>query len=271
VNGLDAETSKPCDLAGVNSWESQNVMFWKWGIAAIVEFADDWFGAMPPDINPRSFRHPENTKLGAKHRGKLGLRLLDAPSQVPDPEETPRVDWTAFMHVRSIHVRQARCRQINARAADHTVLDRNVADMVVFQIRGRFDLNEPPSTVSASMQNIYADEHVAVLKGAFEDRPDVSVSDYLSRGADRLIQAPLAANLYPARKQLAGEHADLAALLNDCLCRLIRLRCQFWLVNLKIKTLEALHSGHVSGLCKERHSITPVDVVRRVVHLRAET
>jgi len=38
-----------------------------------------------------------------------------------------------------------------------------------------FDLDEPPSTVPASMQNIDAHEHAAVLEGAFENCGDFAV------------------------------------------------------------------------------------------------
>jgi hypothetical protein len=69
-------------------------------------------------------------------------------------------------------MRQARFREIDSRAGHHSVLDRNVADMVVFNIRARFDLDEPPSTVPASMQNIDAHENAIVLKRAFKDRRD---------------------------------------------------------------------------------------------------
>ncbi len=57
------------------------------------------------------------------------------------------------------------------------MLDRNVTDMVVLNIGGRFDLDEPPSTVPATMQNIDAHEHATVLEGAFEDCGDFAVRD----------------------------------------------------------------------------------------------
>jgi hypothetical protein len=43
-----------------------------------------------------------------------------------------------------------------------------------------------------------------------------------------------------AGKQLAGEQTDFVALLNDGLVGTVRLRRQFWVVNLKVKALEAL-------------------------------
>ncbi len=82
---------------------------------------------------------------------------------------------TTLIDVIPAQASYARRRQINSRTAHHTVLDRNVADMVVFNIRSRFDLDEPPSTVPAAMQNIEAHEHTAVLKGAFEDSGDFAV------------------------------------------------------------------------------------------------
>jgi hypothetical protein len=118
--------------------------------------------------------------------------------------------------------------------------DRNVVKMVLFYVRGRFDLNETPAPVAPSMQNIDAHQNAIVLKRAFKDRWDVSVSDYLTRGADRLIQASLAANFDATRKHLPGEHADLSSLLDDRVYGTVRLNCEFWLVNLQVEPLEAL-------------------------------
>ena len=97
------------------------------------------------------------------------------PRQVPNLEEAACVDRAALIHVISTHVRQARCREIDSRAGHHPVLDRNVFEMVVFDIRARFDLDEPPASVLTAVEHIDAHENAIVLKGAFEDRRDVSV------------------------------------------------------------------------------------------------
>jgi hypothetical protein len=169
VNGLDAESDKLCDRAGMNSGKTQNVVVRNRGIAMIEKLASEWIATVPSSRNVGSLRHCENSKFWAQLKRKLGLQSLNLPGQVPNPEEAACVDRAALIHVISTHVRQARCREIDSRTGHHAMLDRNVADMVVSNIRGRFDLNEPPSTVPASMQNIDAHEHAAVLECAFED------------------------------------------------------------------------------------------------------
>jgi hypothetical protein len=76
---------------------------------------------------------------------------------VPDAEEAACVDGAALVHVISIHVRQARCGEIDSGAAHHSVLDRNVVEVVVFNIRRRFDLNETPALVSTALEHINSD------------------------------------------------------------------------------------------------------------------
>jgi hypothetical protein len=57
------------------------------------------------------------------------------------------------------------------------VLDRNVADMVVFNIRGRFDLDEPPAFVSATMEHIDTNKDALMFERCLEDRWHLRVSD----------------------------------------------------------------------------------------------
>lgn len=125
-------------------------------------------------------------------------------------------------------------------------MDTNVIDVLFLDGCCGLDFNETPSTVPASMQNVDAHQDTAVLEGTLEECRDFWVRDQLSRDADRLIES-FVANLYSTRKQLAGEHSDLAALLDDRLCRTIRLCREVWLVNLKIETLEALATCHEFG------------------------
>ena len=85
------------------------------------------------------------------------------------------------------------------------MLNCNIIEMMILYVGRGFRFDETPSTVLAPMQNIDAHENAIVLKRAFKNRRDVSVFDYLSRGAYRLVQAPLAANFDATRKHLAGE------------------------------------------------------------------
>jgi len=155
-----------------------------------------------------------------------------------------RVYGSTIVSIFPVHMRQARCREIDSRAGQHPVLDCNVFEMMILNLGCGFNFDQSPALVFATMEYIDAHENAIVLKRAFKDRRDVSVSDYLSRGADHLIQAPLAANFDATRKHLAGEHADLASLLNDRLCRSIRLGSQYRLVNLKVDALQALAASN---------------------------
>jgi len=105
----------------------------------------------------------------------FGLRSLDLADQVPDFEETVHVDGTALIDVFPVHVRQARCRQIGSGAGHHPVLDRNVAQMVVSSIRGRFDLDEPPALILKALEYIDSDENVPMLECDLEYRWDFRV------------------------------------------------------------------------------------------------
>ena len=104
VNGLDAESGKLCDLAGVNSREFQDAFVGKRRIAVVKELAGDRVTALRSRSDSRSLRHPEDTKLRPKHRWKLGLQLFDAPSQVPNSEETMYIYCTALIDVIPVHV-----------------------------------------------------------------------------------------------------------------------------------------------------------------------
>jgi hypothetical protein len=136
---------------------------------------------------------------------KLGLESLNLPGQVPDPEEAMCVYVSTIVNVFPVHMRQTRCRDIDSRTGDYPVLDRNVFEMMILNLGCGFNFDQSPTLVFATMEHIDAHQNAIVLKRAFKDRRDVAVFDYLSRGADRLIQAPLAANFDPTRKHLAGE------------------------------------------------------------------
>ena len=123
----------------------------------------------------------------------------------------------------------------------HPVLDRNVADMVILYVGRGFHFDETPSTVSASMQNIDAHEHAAVLEGAFKDRRDFAGSRLARawRGSPDPSLPSLRTSTPPGNIWRASM-PDLASLLDDRLCRSIRLGSQFRLVYLKVEPLEAL-------------------------------
>ena len=57
------------------------------------------------------------------------------------------------------------------------MLDRNIIDMVILNIRGRFDLDKPPASVSTALEYIDSDEHVLVLKRALEYRVNLWIFD----------------------------------------------------------------------------------------------
>src|SRR5271165_3999221 len=63
VNGLDAESDKLCDRAGMNSGKTQNVIFRNRGIAMVKKLASEWVIAMLSNGNVWCHRHCENTKF----------------------------------------------------------------------------------------------------------------------------------------------------------------------------------------------------------------
>jgi hypothetical protein len=75
-------------------------------IALGVELAFDGISAMFPGRKVRSLGHCEDAKLRPKLKRELGLQPLDAASEVPDAEESPRIDGAAVKGIISIDVRQ---------------------------------------------------------------------------------------------------------------------------------------------------------------------
>ena len=63
VNGLDAESSKFSDRAGMNSGKTQNVNFRNRGIAMIKKLASEWITTVPSSRNVGSIRHCEDSKF----------------------------------------------------------------------------------------------------------------------------------------------------------------------------------------------------------------
>src|ERR1022692_210674 len=98
------------------------------------------------------------------------------------------------------------------------------------------------------MEHIDAHYHSIVLKSSLKERRNVGVGDQLPRGADRLIEPTVTANLNAARKKLAGEQSHLAPLLHDRLIGSTRLRCEFRLMHLPVEPLETLHASEESAL-----------------------
>jgi hypothetical protein len=181
----------------------------------------------------------------------FGLRSLDLPGQVLDPEEAVYVDAAAIMDVISAHVRQARCRQIDSGADHHPVLDRNVVEMVIFDIRGRFDLDQPPALVLAALEYIDSDENVPVLECALEDRWNLRIVDQFPSRPDRLFSIS-GLNDDATRIHLLRQQTDLLPLVNDRLLRIIRLHRHFRRVHSQIQALETLRPGDEFGFGEER-------------------
>src|SRR5579864_364537 len=63
VNGLDAESDKLCDRAGMNSGKTQNVIFRNRGIAMIKKLASKWIATVPSDWDVGSIGHREDSKF----------------------------------------------------------------------------------------------------------------------------------------------------------------------------------------------------------------
>jgi hypothetical protein len=130
------------------------------------------------------------------------------------------------------------------------VLDCNVADMVVFDIRRRFDLDQPPALISAALENIDSGENVSMLERTFENRRNLSICNKLPCHSDRLFSISRL-NGHAAGKHFLSQQTHLSPLVDDGLSRLVGLHRQFRRVDHEIQTLEALHPGDESGLCDE--------------------
>jgi hypothetical protein len=89
------------------------------------------------------------------------------------------------------------------------------------------------------MEHIDAHYHSVVLKGSLKERGNFGVGDQLPRGADCLIETALA-DPDSSGEESAGEHAHIVSLLHDRLCRTVRLRCEFWRVNLPVEPFQTL-------------------------------
>jgi hypothetical protein len=94
------------------------------------------------------------------------------------------------------------------------VLDRNVVQMVVFDIRGRFDLDEPPTSILTALENIDSDENVPVLECAFEDRWNFWIADQFPSRPNRLLSI-FGLNGHAARKYPPSQQTNLLPLIND--------------------------------------------------------
>jgi hypothetical protein len=106
------------------------------------------------------------------------------------------------------------------------VLHRNVVQMMVFNSRGRFDLDQPPALVLATLEHIDSDENVSVLECAFEYRWNLWIADQFPSRPDRLF--PISGlNRHAARKHSPCQQTDLLPLVNDRLICVARLRRQF--------------------------------------------
>jgi hypothetical protein len=94
------------------------------------------------------------------------------------------------------------------------------------------------------MKHIDAHQHAVMLEHSLKDCWNLSVADQLPRGADRLIEPAVTANLNAARKKLVGEQSHLAPLLHHRFGCSVGLRCESRLMNLPVEALEALHTSH---------------------------
>jgi hypothetical protein len=96
------------------------------------------------------------------------------------------------------------------------------------------------------MKHIDTNYNSVVLKSSLKERGNIWVRNQLSCGADRLTEATLA-DFNSSGEEPPGEHTDLVSLLHDRLCRTVRLCGKFRLVNLKVKSLQALAASDKLG------------------------
>jgi hypothetical protein len=109
-------------------------------------------------------------------------------------------------------------------------LDANVIKVLFLYGSAGLDLDQTPSSVPATMKHIDKHYNPVVLECGFEDCRDFTVGDQLPRGAHRLIEPALAADLDSTGKQLAGEHPHLVSLLHNRFGCSVGLRCEFGLI-----------------------------------------
>jgi hypothetical protein len=128
--------------------------------------------------------------------------------------------------------------------------------MVIFNIRGRFDLDQPPAFVLTALEYINSDENVPMFECAFEYRRNLRIVDQFPGRPDRLF-AVSGINGYAARIHLPCQQTDLMSLVNDRLLRLVRLRRQFGRVHSQIQSLEALRPGREFGFCEQHAGTIP--------------
>lgn len=76
----------------------------------------------------------------------------------------------------------------------------------------------------------------------------------MAKNKPSCFQSTRTINFHAARKHLAGKHADVTSLLDDCLCGGIRLRREFRFVYLPVEAFEALATRDKFGLADSHRS-----------------
>ena len=90
---------------------------------------------MQTNLNVGWLRHGEDSELGSKLERHLRLQLLDSPREVPDLEESLRVNVLPIEHVATVDMSQARRYHIQPRTRHNAVLDRDVFQMMIPNVR----------------------------------------------------------------------------------------------------------------------------------------
>jgi hypothetical protein len=159
---------------------------------------------------------------------------------ISDLEKPPHVDRAAIENVTPVDMGETDRRQIHPATRDYAALDADIVEVFLLYGSAGLDLNETPAPVPTAMKHIDAHQHAVMLEHSLKDCRNFSVGDQLPRGADRLIEPTVTANLNAARKKLAGEQSHLVSLFHDHFGCSVGLHCEFRRVNLPVEALQTL-------------------------------
>jgi hypothetical protein len=102
ANGFDAHLHQFLNRACLDSWQVSDVVIGARRIASVVELACDGIGTMGTHWYWRRLRKSQYSKFRPKQESELGQQPLDSSSQIPDLEESSRIDGAAVKNVVSM-------------------------------------------------------------------------------------------------------------------------------------------------------------------------
>ena len=214
MNGLDSQFFQFLNRTGMDSGYIADVVIWERGIAAVVELARDRIGAMGTHWYWRRLRKSQYSKFRPEQESELRLEPRDSPRQVSDLEEPTHINGAALKHIVSIDVGEARGSQVEPAARNDAVLNRHVIQMVLFEVCRGLDLDQTPSLVSPTLQDIHPYKHTTVFKRSFEDGRNPGICDQLPGDTNRLLWvSPL--DFHAARKKLVSQQPHLLPLIHN--------------------------------------------------------